>query len=102
MEVLSQLLAVGLVLGLLAGAFWALARGKRVAWSGARWRSRQSGALSVSERLPLSQQHSLVLARVAGKALVIALHPSGATLLDTMPWREVETAVSAPASKEVL
>jgi flagellar biosynthetic protein FliO len=85
MDLLYQLSAVGLVLGLLAVALWALRRRGFVA-GGSLLRSRKAGSrLEPLERLVLSPHHTLHLVRVADRALLIGAHAAGCTLLDAVP-----------------
>ncbi len=96
MEMLQQLLAVALVLGLLVAAVWLL---KRKGWARISARgprgSRADGQprLEVIDRLVLTPQHSLHLVRLADRTLLVGLSPSGCNLL--------ETAGSSPESAKV-
>ena len=92
MEILRQLLAVLFVLGLLGAAVWVLRRNGRAGWRGGFHRRREPGLLAAADRLALSPQHSLVLVRVAGRALLLAVYPAGCTLLESFAWQEVENA----------
>lgn len=80
MQSLAGIAAVFLLLG---AALWWLRR-KALASGGANASGRQ-----VAERigrLRLGPQHSLELVRLADRVLVVAVHASGCTLLDTLPW----------------
>jgi flagellar protein FliO/FliZ len=82
MEIVSQLGAVGLVLGLLGAALWWLRRrgvGLPVA---ARRAGRRMECL---ERLPLGPQHMLYLVRVGDTALLLASSPGGCSLVQRYP-----------------
>jgi flagellar biogenesis protein FliO len=79
MEILRQMLAIGLVLGLLGAAVWAL--GRRGAARPFLRRATEGGPLEATARLALSQTHSLHLVRARGRELLIAVHPGGCTLL---------------------
>ncbi len=82
METLQQMVAVGTVLGLLAGALWFLRRRGlaqfRVPGTG-RGGARQLQAI---ERLHLTPQHSLHLVRVGEKTVLLAVGPSVCTAID--------------------
>jgi len=87
MEIASQALAVLSVLGLLVGTLWFL-RGRGLARF-APVSLRRRGRLASIERLPLSPQHSLHLVRFGEKAILLAVSPSGCTLVETLPWQAV-------------
>ncbi len=90
MDLLQQLAAAALVIGLLAIALWTLKRGQLV-----RLRRRPTGRrrlLGCEERLPLTSQHVVHLVRAGDRALVVATSASGCTLLDNRPWRELDAA----------
>ena len=91
MESLGQLLSVVLVLGLLAGGIWLLNRKGLIT---RKWRGQGShGArLRAVERIPLTAQHTLHLVRLGDRALLLAAHTGGCTLVESRPWHEVETA----------
>jgi flagellar biogenesis protein FliO len=88
METASQALAVVAVLGLLAGALWFL-RSRGLARFGPA-SLRRRGRLASVERLPLTPQHSLHLVRFGQKAILLAVSPSGCTLVETAPWQSVQ------------
>ena len=71
MDTARQILAVGCVLMLLAGAVWALRRG-RIALP----RTRASG-LQIVGRVTLTPQHSLHIVRSGEREWVLATHPQG-------------------------
>lgn len=86
MEILQQLLAVALVLGLLCGSVWLL---KRKGWArisavGSRGK-REDGRprLQVIDRLVLTPNHSLHLVRLEDRTLLVALSPNGCNLLES-------------------
>jgi flagellar biogenesis protein FliO len=79
MEIVRQMLAIGLVLGLLGAAVWAL--GRRGAARPFLRRGSGDGPIEAAARLTLSPTHSLHLVRVRGRELLIAVHPGGCTLL---------------------
>ena len=89
MEILRQILSVLMVLALLGGALWWLNR-KNLVRFGVRGRRRRNGArMEAVERLPLTAQHALHLVRLADRALLVAVHGGGCTLLESRPWEDV-------------
>ena len=94
MELARQLFSVVLVLALLGLALWWL-KSKSLARIGVgSRRRRQRARLESVERLRLSPQHSLHLVRMADRALVVAVHASGCSLLESRPWDEVENSTA--------
>jgi len=90
-EIIQQVVSVLLVLALLAGALWFLNRRStlRLGWRG---RGKRCGIqLEAVERLPLSSQHCLHLIRLADRALLVAVHGPGCTLIESRPWSEIES-----------
>lgn len=84
---IEQMLAALAVLALLGAMLWWLRR-KGMA---APLLPRKSGRrLELLERLPLSSQHSLHLVRVAERALLVAVSPSGCAVLESCEARTVE------------
>ncbi len=51
--------------------------------------------MEVLERVPLSAQHALNLVRVGERALVVSVHPGGCSLIDSLPWNEIENKAVA-------
>jgi len=97
MELTEQLAAVGIVLGLLAGALWWLRRRGMVQVRGLeRFALRRAPARRMErmERLALSPQHTLHLVRLDQTTLVVAASPSGCSLIQTIP-------AAAPTFEEV-
>jgi len=89
MDLARELGAVLLVLGVLAATLWALRRAGTVRWrtpGGAR------GRIEVVERVALSPQHALHLVRLGSRALLIASHAGGCTLVENVPWQECGVA----------
>lgn len=85
MNTVEQVLAVLVVLALAVGSAWMLSH--RSSFSGG-WparRTRRGAELEVVERLALTAQHSLYLVRVADRALLVAVHGTGCTLLESWP-----------------
>lgn len=99
MEILQQLLAVGLVLGALGALVWAL---KRKGWAKSNWaqsnwaKTRISGSrelqtqLEVLGRLSLTPQHSVHLIRLADRVLLVGLSPGGCNVLETAPAASIQ------------
>jgi flagellar biosynthetic protein FliO len=85
MELLRQMLALGLVFGLLGLAVWLLRRKGLVRLEGTARARKAPRRLAALERLPLSPQHALHLVRVADRVLLIGVHSSGCTLLQSLP-----------------
>jgi hypothetical protein len=84
MDATRTMLALGLVLSLLAGALWALRRGGRpvaIRLTGLRLRAISGKKLRRVEALGLTQHHQLHLVEWDGRSLLIATHPSGASLV---------------------
>lgn len=92
MEMLQQLLAIGLVLGLLVLFVWML---KRRGFATVRTRPSQDPRtrMEVIDRLALTPQHSIHLIRMADRMLLVALSPQNCSLLET-------TSVTMPAGVE--
>jgi flagellar biogenesis protein FliO len=97
MELLYQLSAVALVFGLLAAALWVLRRRGLAVPSGISRSRKSGGRLEQMERLALSPQHTLHLVRVADRALLIAAHAAGCTLLDAAPASTLEPSTEGEA-----
>ncbi len=89
----QQTLAVFLVLSLLGGTLWLL-RSRGLARYRGLARHKSARHLEAIARLPLTQQHSVHLIRVSDHAVVLALSPTGCTLIERVPWTtatEMET-----------
>jgi len=80
MELINQMAAIILVLGLTAGVAWWLRR--RGALPAGLPRKTAGKRLESLERLPLGPQQTLHLVRLGGKALLVAATPAGCALLD--------------------
>ncbi len=85
MELIRQLLALGLVFGLLALAVWLLRRQGLWRLGGCARAKKGLRRLEAVERLSLSPHHALHLVRVGERVLLIGVHSSGCTLLDSLP-----------------
>jgi len=90
MDVIREIAAVAMVLGLLGALLWRLRRrglaGVMTLGRG-RGRGRQ---LECVERLALGPQHAIHLIRLGGRALLVTSSPSGCALMESFPWREFE------------
>ena len=96
MEIVRQLLAVVLVLASLVVTLWWLRRRNPVHLGFRIKKNRRRRILESVERLPLSSQHTLHLVRVADRVLVLAVHSSGCSLLESRSWKEVNPGQRAP------
>ncbi|HTM49334.1 MAG TPA: flagellar biosynthetic protein FliO [Bryobacteraceae bacterium] len=85
MEIISQFGMIGLTLALLAVTLWLLRRKGLAQFN----RGRSQRLLEVVESRPLAPGHTLLLVRVADRAMALATHGGGCTLLETRPWREI-------------
>ncbi|HET9319993.1 MAG TPA: flagellar biosynthetic protein FliO [Bryobacteraceae bacterium] len=81
----QQFLAVFLVLGLLGAALWLL-RSRGLARFGGLARRKSTRHLESIARLPLTPHHSVHLVRVSDHAVLLALSPSGCTLVERVDW----------------
>jgi flagellar biosynthetic protein FliO len=88
MEVFQQMAAVAVVLLLLGATLWTL---RRRGFAGVALPKRAAGRrLESLERLPLGPQHTLHLIRVGETELLVALSPSGCSLLESYARRAAE------------
>ena len=90
----QQILAVFLVLGLLGGVLWLL-RSRGMAYPRRAARRKAERHLESIARQPLTPQHSVHLVRVSDHAVLLALSPSGCTLVERVDWnaaREITIA----------
>ena len=88
MEVMREIAALAVVLGLLAATLWRL---RRRGLAGMLALPRSAGRrLQGVERLGLGAQHSLHLVRLGNRALLVASYPSGCALIESFPWHEVD------------
>ena len=88
MDLARDLGAVVLVLAILGGTLWALRRAGAVRWRAPGRARMRRGRVELVERVALSPQHALHLVRLGSRALLIASHAGGCTLLDSVPWQE--------------
>ena len=83
MDVIRQSLAITFVFGLLWAALWFLR--KRRGNSTSKGRANK-GLMESRAKLALSAQHAVHLVRIGDRDLVVAVHPSGVTLLCDLPF----------------
>ena len=95
---LSQSLAVFLVLALLAAVLW-LARRKGLARLALLMPGRNNGRiqrqLCVVERIPLTRQHSLHLVNCGGRLILVGVSPAGCNAVADLGERTAEAASAA-------
>ena len=82
MDVVRQSLAITFVFILLWAALWLLRKKRGTSLSSGR---AGKGLLESRGKLALSAQHTVHVVRIAGRDLVLAVHPSGITLLCDLP-----------------
>jgi flagellar biosynthetic protein FliO len=88
MEAIQQMAAVGVVLLLLGGTLWVL---RRRGFAGVALGKKSAGRrMECLERLPLGPQHTLHLVRVGETELLLALSPSGCSLVESFARRTAE------------
>jgi|SRR5579871_2496954 len=85
----QQILSVILVLALLGGLLWVL-RNRGFAIPRGASRRKAGRHLESIARLPLTPQHSVHLVRVSDHAVLLALSPSGCTLVERMELTAVD------------
>ena len=90
-ELIRQVVAVGVVFGLLGGAVWFLGQRGNALGSIFERAPKRGSRMQVIERLRLTPQHTLVMVRVADRSLLVALHPGGVAVLPTEPLRPEES-----------
>jgi flagellar biogenesis protein FliO len=94
MDIIREIAAVTVVLGLLCALLWRLRRrGFAGILTTGRPRSRQ---LECVERLALGPQHTIHLIRIGSRGLLVTSSPSGCALMESFPWREVDGPREAP------
>ena len=85
MDIVRQALAIGFVFALLWAALWLLRRKGTLNIRMPR-SSRDRGLLESRAKLNLSATHSLHVIRADDRQLVVAIHPSGVSLLCDRPF----------------
>ena len=84
MDIVRQSLAITFVFLLLFTALWLLRRKGKIRIGAGRSRG-APGLLESRAKLVLSQHHTIHLVRIGASDVVLALHPSGVTLLSERP-----------------
>lgn len=97
MDVIDQVLSVLLVLVLLGATLWWLTKKSPARFGLRTRRQRDETRLEAIERLPLTAQHALHLVRVADRAVLVAVHSGGCTMLESRPWEELSESRSGAA-----
>jgi len=97
MEALQQVFGVLIVFGLLGGTLWWLRR-RGLAHISGIIRTRKEGMMQRVESLPLSAGNVLHLVRVADRAILITASPAGCHLVESGPWTQFESRLSAVKS----
>jgi len=82
MDVIRQSLAITFVFLLLWAGLWFLRKRRRISFSTGR---ASRGLMESRGKLTLSAQHVVHLVRIGDRDLVLAVHPSGITLLFDLP-----------------
>ena len=89
MEGFQQILGVIAVFGLLAATLcWARRRG--LAQVPALTQRRKGRILRIVDRVPLAPAHSLHLIRMADRAILLTVSPSGCQVLESSPWDSIK------------
>jgi flagellar biosynthetic protein FliO len=94
MDVIRQSLAITFVFLLLGAALWFLRKKRGILFTPGR---ANKGFLETCGKLVLSAQHSVHVVRIGDRDLVLAVHPSGITLLCDLPG--TSASHSAPMSE---
>jgi flagellar biogenesis protein FliO len=94
MDVIRQSLAITFVFLLLGAALWFLRKKRGSLFTPGRT---NKGLLETRGKLALSAQHTVHVIRIGDRDLVLAVHPSGMTLLCDLP--RASASHSAPMSE---
>jgi len=86
MDVIRQSLAITFVFLLLWAAVWFLRKKRGISFPAGR---ANKGLLELRAKLSLSAQHAVHLVRIGDRELILAVHPSGITLLCDLPVASV-------------
>ncbi|MEI9977195.1 MAG: flagellar biosynthetic protein FliO [Ignavibacteriota bacterium] len=89
MEGFQQILGVMVVFGLLAATLW-WARRRGLAQVPALAQRRKVRILQIVDRVSLAPAHSLHLIRMADRAILLTVSPSGCQVLESSPWASIE------------
>jgi flagellar biogenesis protein FliO len=94
MDVIRQSLAITFVFLLLGAALWFLRKKRGIVFKPGR---ADKEFLETRGKLALSAQHAVHVIRIGDRDLVLAVHPSGMTLLCDLP--RASASHSAPMSE---
>jgi hypothetical protein len=97
MESLQQTLGVLVVFGLLGATLWWLRR-RGLAHVSSISRRRKGSILQSVECLPLTAGSALHLVRIADRAILITASPAGCHVVESGPWSQFESHLSAVKS----
>jgi flagellar biogenesis protein FliO len=89
MEGFRQILGVMAVFGLLAATLWWLRR-RGLAQVPGLVQRRKTRVLTIVDRVPLAPAHSLHLVRMADRAILLTVSPSGCQVLESSPWATIQ------------
>ena len=92
MELIPQFFAILLVLALLGAVMWLLRRKNLLQFSLSGKAAAGLQHLQTVERLHLTPQHAVFLLRLGDRAVLMSSHAAGCTLLETLSWKELESA----------
>jgi flagellar biogenesis protein FliO len=87
-EILRQLGAVLSVFALLGAVVWLLARRRGAHLLGSGMLRRTGGVITVVDRVRLTPQHSVHLLRIGRRGLLVSVHATGCSLLETAAIEE--------------
>lgn len=93
MEGIQQILGVIAVFGLLAATLWWLRR-RGMAQIPGLSRRRKLSILQIVDRVPLAATHSLHLVRMADRAILLTVSPTGCQVLESSPWASIQAHLS--------
>jgi flagellar biogenesis protein FliO len=93
MEIVRQVAAVALVLGLLAALLWRIRQGGFASFAVVKPGARRIQSV---ERVALGPNQSLSLIRVGDRGLLVASSPWGCALIQSASWQEYERQSEAP------
>lgn len=97
----QQAISVLLVLAMLAGTLWFL-RSRGLAQYRGPARRKSARHLETIARVALAPQHSVHLVRVLDHAVVLAVSPSGCTVIENVAWNDARQAEASEAGAGAL
>ncbi len=77
--------AIATVFGMLGAAVWLLGRSRGALYFLPARRGKRETRMEVVEKTRITPQHTLVLLRIGGRGLLVAVHPAGCTVLVSKP-----------------